>query len=439
MKLNYKRTFFVGLAFMSICSFWQLYDNIIPLILKNTFKIGDTISGVLMAADNVLALFMLPLFGMLSDKTSTRLGKRTPYIIIGTFAATAGMLLIPYADNINSLVLFLVALGIVLLAMSTYRSPAVALMPDITPKPLRSKANAVINLMGAIGGLISLGFIAVLVPKVDKPSYFNIFACIAAIMVIAVIVLVITIREKKLALYTDEAEEAVSRKKDKGNKAESAEPAGKKRLGKGLGMPSDMRKSFIFILFSVFFWFMGYNAVTTAFSKYAQGYWGLEGGLFAYSLIVAQAAAILSYIPVGIVASKVGRKKTILFGVALLAFAFGSAIFYKTFTITLFFFFALAGIGWASINVNSYPMVVEISKGSDVGKYTGIYYTFSMSAQIATPILSGALLQYVGYWTLFPYGTFFVAASFVTMLFVKHGDNKPVPAKKRPEASCSNV
>ena len=159
MKLNYKRTFFVGLAFMSICSFWQLYDNIIPLILKNTFKIGETVSGVLMAADNVLALFMLPLFGMLSDKTSTRLGKRTPYIIIGTFAATAGMLLIPYADNINSLVLFLVALGIVLLAMSTYRSPAVALMPDITPKPLRSKANAVINLMGAIGGLISLGFI----------------------------------------------------------------------------------------------------------------------------------------------------------------------------------------------------------------------------------------------------------------------------------------
>jgi MFS family permease len=184
---------------------------------------------------------------------------------------------------------------------------------------------------------------------------------------------------------------------------------------------------------------MGYNAVTTAFSKYAQGYWGLEGGLFAYSLIVAQAAAILSYIPVGMVASRVGRKKTILFGVALLAFAFGSAIFFKTFTTALFFFFALAGIGWASINVNSYPMVVEISKASDVGKYTGIYYTFSMSAQIATPILSGALLQYVGYWTLFPYGTFFVAASFVTMLLVKHGDNKPVPLKKQAEASGSDV
>lgn len=439
MKLNYKRTFFVGLAFMSICSFWQLYDNIIPLILKNTFKISDTVSGVLMAADNVLALFMLPFFGMLSDKTNTRLGKRTPYIIVGTLGATAAMLLIPYADNINSLALFLAALGIVLLSMSIYRSPAVALMPDITPKPLRSKANAVINLMGALGGLISLGFIAVLVPKVDKPSYFNVFTCVAAIMIIAVIVLVTTIREKKLALYTDETKETASRREKKDKIEESAGQTGKKSLGKDMGLPADVRRSFIFILLSVFFWFMGYNAVTTAFSKYAQGYWGLEGGLFAYSLIVAQAAAILSYIPVGMVASRVGRKKTILFGVALLAFAFGSAIFFKTFTTALFFFFALAGIGWASINVNSYPMVVEIGKASDVGKYTGIYYTFSMSAQIATPILSGALLQYVGYWTLFPYGTFFVAASFVTMLLVKHGDNKPVPLKKQAEASGSDV
>lgn len=439
MKLNYKRTFFVGLAFMSICSFWQLYDNIIPLILKNTFKISDTVSGVLMAADNVLALFMLPFFGMLSDKTNTRLGKRTPYIIFGTFTATAGMLLIPYADNINSLVLFLVALGIVLLAMSSYRSPAVALMPDITPKPLRSKANAVINLMGAVGGIITLGFIALLVPKVDKPSYFNVFICIAAVMVIAVIVLVTTIKERKLALYTDEIEEAVNQGGQKDAEEKHAGQIRKMRQGKGTGMPADVRRSFRFILCSVFFWFMGYNAITTAFSKYAQSYWGLEGGLFAYSLMVAQVAAILSYIPVGLVASKVGRKKTILFGVALLAFAFGSAIFFKTFSTTLFFFFALAGIGWASINVNSYPMVVEMSKSSDVGKYTGIYYTFSMSAQIVTPILSGALLQYVGYWTLFPYGTFFVAVSFVTMLFVKHGDNKPVPARERLEAFSPDI
>lgn len=408
MKLNYKRTFFVGLAFMSICSFWQLYDNIIPLILKNTFNINDTIAGVLMAADNILALFMLPLFGMLSDKTNTRFGKRTPYIVFGTLVASVGMLIIPYADNIGSLSLFLIALGIVLFSMSTYRSPAVALMPDITPKPLRSKANAIINLMGAVGGIITLGVIAILVPKESNPNYFSVFLTIAATMIIAVAVLLITIREKKIS---EEMKDEVHDKKENDEMRNS--------------MPAEVRKSFRFLLFSVFLWFVGHNAVITAFSKYAQTYWGLEGGLFAYTLIVAQITAILSYIPVGIVASRIGRKKTILFGIVLLTFAFSSAIFFKTFNTTLFFFFALAGVGWASINVNSYPMVVEMSKGSDIGKYTGVYYTFSMSAQIITPIFSGALLQYVGYWTLFPYGTFFVAASFVTMLLVKHGDNKP--------------
>ncbi len=419
MKLNYKQTFFVGLAFMSICSFWQLYDNIIPLILKNTFNISDTVSGALMAADNVLALFMLPFFGMLSDKTNTRLGKRTPYILFGTLAAAAGMLLIPYADSIGSLVLFLIALGVVLFSISTYRSPAVALMPDITPKPLRSKANAVINLMGAVGGIITLGFVALLVPAGKNPGYFSVFLSIAVIMIAAVIVLMLAIKEKKIIHQPEN------------------EPPEEKEDTQAGKMKREAKKSFFFLLFSVFLWFMGYNAITTAFSKYAQTYWGLEGGLFAYTLIAAQVAAILSYIPVGIIASKVGRKKTILFGIAMLALAFGCAAFFKSFSAVLLFFFALAGIGWASINVNSYPMVVEICKGSDVGKYTGIYYTSSMSAQIITPVFSGALLQYVGYWTLFPYGTFFVAAAFATMLLVKHGDNKPQTTASKIEAFVS--
>ena len=195
-------------------------------------------------------------------------------------------------------------------------------------------------------------------------------------------------------------------------------------------MPPEMKKSLILILASVFLWFMGYNAVTTAFSKYAQVYWGLQGGLFAYTLIIAQIAAILSYISVGILASKIGRRKTILFGVALLSFAFGAAMFFQSFSVLILFFFALAGIAWASINVNSYPMVVEMSKSSDVGKYTGFYYTFSMAAQIITPILSSAVLQFMGYQWLFPYGAFFVALSFVTMFFVKHGENRPIPKSK---------
>ncbi|MDF2686418.1 MAG: sodium-melibiose symporter [Clostridia bacterium] len=423
MKLDYRRTILVGLAFMSICLFWQIYDSIIPLILKNTFDINDTLSGAVMALDNVLALFMLPLFGMFSDKTNTKIGRRMPYIIGGTAAAVILMVLIPYADNISSLPVFIAVLALVLICMSTYRSPAVALMPDVTPKPLRSKGNAVINLMGAVGGIISLGLVAFLVPKVDKPDYLPLFGVVAVIMLISVLILFFTTNEKKLSVKMIEESKELSI--DDEIKEENKE---------SVKLPPDKRKSLLLILASVFLWFMGYNAVTTAFSKYAQVYWNLEGGLFAYTLIVANVAAILSYIPVGFLASKIGRRKTILCGIILLTFAFGAAMFFESFSALILFFFALAGIAWASINVNSYPMVVEMSKGNDVGKYTGFYYTFSMAAQIVTPILSGAVLQYMGYKWLFPYGTLFVALSFVTMFFVKHGDSRPNTPKSKLEA-----
>ncbi|MGI6039446.1 MAG: MFS transporter, partial [Eubacteriales bacterium] len=189
MKLNNKRTILVGLAFLSICSFWQLYDSIVPLILKNTFNISDTSAGAVMALDNVLALFLLPVFGMLSDRTNTRIGSRMPFIIGGTIAASVLMIILPIADRARNLTLFLVTLGAVLLSMSTYRSPAVALMPDVTPKPLRSKANAIINLMGAVGGIISLGLIAVMVPKGSNPNYIPLYIVVSAIMLICITVL----------------------------------------------------------------------------------------------------------------------------------------------------------------------------------------------------------------------------------------------------------
>ena len=154
MKLNYKRTFLVGLAFLSICAFWQMYDNIVPLILQGTFHLNETLTGAIMAADNVLAVFLLPLLGSLSDKADTRWGKRTPFIVVGTVLAVVLMMLLPHADKTGNFVLFVISLFFLLIAMGLYRSPAVALMPDLTPKPLRSQANAIINLMGAVGGII---------------------------------------------------------------------------------------------------------------------------------------------------------------------------------------------------------------------------------------------------------------------------------------------
>ena len=162
MKLNYKRTFLVGLAFLSICAFWQMYDNIIPLILQGTFHLNETLTGAIMAADNVLAVFLLPLLGSLSDKADTRWGKRTPFIVVGTVLAVVLMMLLPHADKTGNFVLFVISLFFLLIAMGLYRSPAVALMPDLTPKPLRSQANAIINLMGAVGGIYTLILIILL-------------------------------------------------------------------------------------------------------------------------------------------------------------------------------------------------------------------------------------------------------------------------------------
>ena len=185
MKLNNRRTILVGLAFLSICTFWQMYDSVMTLILTDTFKLNETFAGAIMAADNVLALFLLPFFGALSDRTNTKIGRRMPFILGGTAAAVILMNLLPLFDNgyangasTGKLAMFVVTLGLLLVAMGTYRSPAVALMPDVTPKPLRSRANAIINLMGAVGGILYLGLAALNIGTVlplgahdDRPDY----------------------------------------------------------------------------------------------------------------------------------------------------------------------------------------------------------------------------------------------------------------------------
>lgn len=412
MKLNYKRTFFIGLAFLSIQSFWQLYDNIIPLILQNTFGIGETLTGGIMAIDNILALFLLPIFGSFSDRVDTRFGKRTPFIVIGTIISVIFMILIPIANEQKSFILFFMALGVVLLSMGTYRSPAVALMPDLTPKPLRSKANAVINLMGAVGGIITLILIRFLVPAESNPNYTTLFISVAVLMLVTVVILIFTIKEKKLSkeLNIEDEEEY-------------------EEIGEDKDMPKDVKRSLQFLLASVVLWFMAYNAVTTAFSRYAVKVWGMVGGTFANALLVAMAAAIIAFIPIGHISSIIGRKKTIIIGIILMSASYLAGFLFVEYHPMINVVFAFTGFGWAAINVNSYPMVVEMSKSSDIGKYTGLYYTFSMSAQILTPVVSGFLLENVSYRTLFPYSVVFSILSLCTMIFVKHGDSKP-PTKK---------
>lgn len=431
MKLNSKRTILIGLAFMSICAFWQLYDGVIPLILRDTFAVSDSWSGGIMAMDNVIALFLLPLLGALSDRCSTKIGRRMPFILGGSGAAIILMNLLPIFDNSYAAsaeekfrVGFIVVLGLLLIAMGCYRSPAVALMPDLTPKPLRSKANAIINLMGAVGGILYLLITSVLYSAsrtkgLTHINYQPLFLIVSGIMLLSVMMLFFTVDEPKIA-----AEEQRYEKQHPEDNLEVTDQKSGKEV-----MPAPVKRSLIWLLVSIALWFMGYNAITTSFTKYAKTIWNMSLGSAGVCLTIGTAAAILAYIPIGELASHIGRKKTILAGIALLTLSFAAgtvlSVTVSGFSAILYVVFALTGFAWAAINVNSLPMVVEMCQGSDIGKFTGYYYSFSMAAQIITPILSGILLQYVGYWTLFPYGTLFVALSFLTMLGVKHGDNKP--------------
>ena len=430
MKLNYKRTVLVGFAFLSICAFWQLYDNVIPLILKNTFNVPDSIAGVIMALDNILALFLLPLFGKFSDGCRTKLGRRMPFILGGTAAAVILMNLLPAAEKSGKLALFVVALCLLLVSMGAYRSPAVALMPDVTPKPLRSKGNAIINLMGALGGVFTLGVTGFLVTKdaAGSEDYTLLFLAVSILMAVSVVIVFLTIRENRLAAEVEKINEALD--------AQQPQPVEQPEAGKAgfRALSPELRRSLILILCSVSLWFMGYNAVTSAFTKYVNVQWGYDIKAASRCLMIATVGAVCSYIPVGALSSRFGRKRVIQAGVLLLAACFAAAGFYKTFHASVYAIFALVGAAWSMINVNSYPMVVEISRSSEVGKFTGYYYTFSMAAQIATPIISGWLLEHVGYQTLMPYAAIMVACSFVTISLTRHGDSRPETPKDKLEA-----
>lgn len=394
-----------------------MYDSIIPLMLQNTFHLGETVTGALMAMDNVLAIFLLPLFGTLSDKADTKIGKRMPFIVGGTLLAVTFLLLLSAADKKQSLVMFLSILFLLLLSMGLYRSPAVALMPDLTPNRLRSKANAVINLMGAVGGVYALIMIKLLVGAGERPDYLPLFISIGGLMMVAVAVLFATVKEKRIA------------EEIKKQGAESGEGKEDRAVPQKTAMPKEVKRSMIFLLISIFLWFTAYNAVTTAFSRYTRVVWHMEGGSFADCLMVATVAAICSYIPIGNIASRVGRKKTILAGIALMSLCYFAAVFVGAYHPLVNIAFAAIGVGWAAINVNSYPMIVEMSKGCDIGKFTGTYYTFSMAAQIFTPVLSGFFLENVSYRTLFPYAFLFSILAFVTMIQVHHGDSRPEKKK----------
>ncbi len=558
MKLNYKKTIKVGLAFAIVMVFWTAYDYVVPLLLEDAFGLSNTMRGLIMGLDNLLSLFMLPLFGKISDKTMTKYGRRTPFIVIGTLLSVLLMIFVPvsainslneasdlrseitvtyeegytyeasdgtvydaealytyiyglgatntdYCDysymsknDINTLedylevalnpfevdadgnviydedgeasftteynnfvvsglnafasqevntkitsenpmriVVYMVILFFVLMAMATFRSPAVALMPDVTPKPLRSQANAMISLVGGIGGAVAF-LIYTIVLMINPSGYVMIFGLVALAMILLLVAFLLLVKEKKLVaenvalceeygITDDEDEEGAESTTEEANVA-VAEPK----------MDKAKRKSFLLILASIFMWFMGYNAISSNLSIYLTTTLNLSSGLGGIISGVSMGISAVAFIPVGMLAVKIGRKKSIILGFILSTIAFFMIYLFASSpnaaAMYLFTaFYLISGFGLIITNVNTFPMVVELSTTSTVGKYTGYYYTATMSAQAVTPFIAGVIMDAFGNSSLFVYSTICVILAIVCMALVKHGDSKAVPTANKLE------
>lgn len=426
LKLNKKRTFIIGLAFFTILLMWQIYNSYCPLILKKLLlsKWGpsgnngsgyDYIIGIIMAMDNIFALFMLPLFGTLSDRTHSRLGKRMPYIIGGTFVTIVLFPFIPILYMKNSIIGVGIMMGLVLVAMNVYRNPAVSLMPDMTPKPLRSRANAIINLVGYLGA-ITAGVIALFF-KVDSNTIVVPFIITSVLMLLALIILVVNINENKIA--TEVAPEMAlgeQYSETNGEIVEDKPLCQKDRINLRL------------IITSVFLWYFAFNAIETFWTTYCEFYLGISS--WSVATIVMTICSLLTFIPSGKLTEKFGRKHVVLGGLVMMIVALGvCAVLSKTMPkmadyipwqfYCMIVMFGVAGSGWALINVNSYPMVVEMANSSNIGKYTGYYYVSSMLAQSITPVIIGFVMSILTYKMFFLYAILFMTIATFIFSFVQ--------------------
>lgn len=493
LRLDYKRTILVGFAFFGIMCFWEVYDYIMPLILNTRFGLNSWQYGLIMGLDNLLAIFLLPLFGSLSDKSvNARMGRRTKFIFWGSIAAAVALIILSifellefqkimaagYADtaklmefnpaladaitgaglsldtsyvdlmatkdtailsalkqaqiamaaqvakdNVWILVMFIIALLLLLVAMSSYRSPAVSLMPDITPKPLRSQANALITFMGGAGGLVAIVMYKIFANKETK-NYIWLFIATAVVLLLILLVFMLSVKEKKFVQLREEEEE-------KYNVVDEEEAEGTDKL------PKAKLVSLFLILMTVFLWFMGYNAVKSHLSTYATQTLLFEQGYVGTISILNGAGGAIALLPVALLANKLGRKKTIIIGVVVAALAFIPCFFMTANTAGVKYLFPLcfllAGFGMVCVNVNTLPMVTELSRGSTVGKYTGYYYAFSMSAQAVTPAFAGIFMDKINQSSVFIYASIFIGLALMTTIFIKYGDNKPPKKKKMLE------
>lgn len=421
LKLNRKRTFLIGFAFFGILLLWQVYDSWCPTLLteiiKNRMGTQDELEiqwivGIIMACDNLAALILLPIFGSLSDKTKTPIGKRMPYILIGTFVSAIAFPFIPLFFHLNKIGAMVAMMAVVLAFMMMYRNPAVALMPDITPKPLRAKANGIINIMGYLGGAFAtvLGMVFVLSSYIKgQHNLMTIempFIIASVLMVISALVLFFTIKENKIAVeIKDEMEEGE-------RLAAIADPVDDDKP------MSKANKIMLFaILGAEFLWFMSDNALGTYLNNYVIYALGAASSKTSTLVIFGGLASVIGFATAGFIADKVGRKWTISMGLILtfcglilMCFVHPSTATYvdrvgttyNVFPNLLLVVWMIKGYGMALVHNCSFPMVVELCSSKNIGKFTGYYYASSMSAQTLTPVLLGLILKGSGAWSVLP-------------------------------------
>ena len=452
MKLNVKRTCLIGFAFFGILLLWQVYDSWCPTFLTDLFahrmygltsaelkasapeKILNVqwLVGIIMACDNLAALILLPIFGNISDKTHTRIGKRMPFILVGTLVSAVCFPFIPLFFHQNNMAGMIIMMGLVLVFMMMYRNPAVSLMPDITPKPLRAKANGIINIMGYLGG----GAATVLGLFLKLSDYINVvdrsakmwiieipFLIASLLMVISALVLFATIKENKI-------EEEMREELAEGERLAAIEtPA----TDEGPMSPAN-RRMLLAILGAEFLWFMSDNAIGTYIGNYVIYYLNSSSGATMILTLSGGLASAVGFAVAGTIADKVGRKWTVSSGLLLTFLALMIMIFVHptdrvvgengeyAFPAILYVVWALKGFGMALVHNCSFPMVVELCTSKKIGKFTGYYYAASMSAQTVTPVLLGFIFMKSGAWGVLPiYSSILTALSaLVFILLVKN-------------------
>lgn len=397
MKLDYKKTFLLGFGFFGISVIWSIYNAYVPIFLRE-YNLPLALVGLIMTFDNIAGITIQPYVGFLSDRTRTRFGRRIPFMMIGAPIAAVFFALIPVLHLWVPLFPLLMAAIIVMnIAMAIFRTPTVALMPDITPSPLRSKANGIINLMGGLGTTLAfLGGAFLYRANRGLPFWFA-----SALMLVATGIVVKVIKEPQ------QYEESTERRT--GVVATIRE------------ILTSQEKSALFILLAIFAWFVGYNAIETFWTTYGKEFLGIKESTAAMMLTYTSAAFLLFALPSGFIATRFGRRRTILAGLVILLVMILGGLF-TTNMIYLTVMLILAGVGWALININSFPMVSDLAPPGKIGSYTGLYYFFSMLAAITAPPLAGALMDLFGHRMLFVFSPVFMALAILCMLRVKRGE-----------------